>query len=188
MAEERERRAISEIPQDRLRRRIKVELFLRMYAYVGATISIVAIGYLIYSSLGINLNSQEQFALALSLTGAALSIFSFAMISFRKSRTYSIASVVADSSAEERFLNAWQMFEAASFETAWGNEIVDTRHSLRETFAQLVEQQIFTEEDRARAESLLSLRNSIVHRTNSMSADDVREGLEDVVTMLTKVS
>ncbi|MHA0330222.1 hypothetical protein [Sphingomonas melonis] len=164
----------------------RVSRLLSLYAASGALMAVLGFGYLAYSRLKIELSAEDQVALIAGIGGTVFAVLSYALQSYRKNLMEAQAHQYEQYSLMAKFLDAWDAFERESKRAAFG-EAADDTHSIRETLAVLRKDGKMMPSDIFEAEELLRVRNSLVHGSRMVGGEAVRDALERVISILSRI-
>lgn len=172
----------------RTRRVATYGLILNLYGYLGALISVGALGYLLFNQLVAELTNIERLSLFAALSGAFISIISFAMSNFRKNQVRRDRDLALHHEAVGRFLSAWSELEKSLRAAAFGSANKESdEHRLRDAIGVLRNEKKLDVMDGLKFSDLIQLRNSLVHRSSYVSKSEIDEALEEIVKILSKL-
>lgn len=169
----------------------KTSLILRImnfYAYLGALITVMAFGYLVFNTMQINLNSSERLALFFGIAGAFLSISSLALVKFRKVETLRRLEEFERIEIADRYLSTWSELERVILEASNDEKRSDVKlKSIRDAIKILRAENKINVIDTITFDELMQLRNSLVHNSNYISSNKIDESLKTMVSIITKL-
>ena len=165
---------------ERLKNRLKLNLFLRVYAFMGLLIAILAGAYFILTLLPLTLTAQQRITLVVAGTGIALAVTSWAVVVLRKSRESEEMDRLKEQAALSLLLDTWARFERTGKEALTKEGVAFDPHSLRSMFSLLYEEGKIDKNDLIRLEEALKTRNAIVHGQIPPSSD-----FNDVIKAIT---
>jgi uncharacterized protein YutE (UPF0331/DUF86 family) len=164
----------------------KISTLLNAYAAAGLFLSLGGFGYIAYSRLNIQLDPQERIALVCGIGGAFFSILTFFLSLYRRNSLERERERYEQYNAMARFIEAWSVFEGASKKVAFGDE-AEKHRSVRETLSVLRSEGKLTSSELFELEELLRIRNSLVHGSQGIAVNTIKDALERLIAVMTKI-
>lgn len=174
--------------QKRIRLGQRITVLLKLYAALGISLAILGTGFILYSQLGIKLNTNERVAAAVLVTGVAMAGISFGLLAFRRAIFDRDVEQFAEHQSVGRFIEAWARFEEACAVSAFGIGAGSRPFGLRQTLKKLRSDGKLSYQDEFEAESLLQTRNALVHGAKRFPAKELDAALNQLVALISKLS
>lgn len=170
----------SQYAQRRYRSKLRLDLILKVYGYLGILLFFVALGYFIFLRLDLNLTQDESKALLFASVGLVLSIFAFiARLAYRDSSIlYSEDYIQFNPTGD--LIKQWSIFENLGKKFIGKDDRNFNRFSPREIIQYLKSAEYLSSDDAESLHNALEIRNQVVHSLEFVSISSIREAVASV--------
>jgi len=165
----------------------RLENVLRMYMLIGGIVTVIGVAYFVLSTLDIDFSKPQQIALLIAGVGFGVTVASFVIILIRKERRIYDAEIKSSLDSASEFLRYWAMFENVSKDVLQSENRKYNIHSLRETIEVLYKEGKIDESDLIALEEAIQVRNSLVHKGDTISPERARKYIKMLTDIIQKV-
>jgi hypothetical protein len=159
----------------RLSKTRRIELLLRVYAVLGAIVSVIAALYFALSTFDFTFTEQQTTAIIGIGVGLLLTLMSLGASSLLRYSARGQLERMRENLARSLLIDAWEHFEVAAFSAAERSFHATNTKSLRPLLYDLNVGGYLSDEEISFLKYALELRNLVVHSTDDLGSEDLRE-------------